>query len=164
MLQGFMRRLGFVTRKELVLLEEKLRAMRERREKATQRLAEAAAMTERLQQARRDDAQRYKARIAELESEKERRAGEAQAAAARASQHIASLEEELRKRDAELEAAAREEAPLEQRVVAATVELQAVLESLAVIDVKLDILEGAANVLDRRMRAAGAGLLPRDDA
>ena len=159
-----MHKVGLASRGEYRLVEEKLRATRQRLEKTTERLAKAAAMTERLHQARREDAQRYKARIVELESEKERRAREAQAAAARASQHIASLDEELRKRDAEREAAAREEAPLEERVVAATVELQAVLESLAVIDVKLDILEGAANVLDRRMRAAGAGLLPRDDA
>lgn len=136
------------------MVEEKLRATRDRLEQTTERLAQAAAATKRLEQARREDGKRYKARLAELESGQERRLARAGETAGQAARRIAALEQELRTRDAALAAAAREESLLEQRVTAAMQELEAARESLAAIDVKLDILEGAANVLDRRTRAA----------
>lgn len=149
-----MHTLGLVTRGEFRLVEEKLRTMRQRLDKTTERLAQAAAASDELQGARRADAQRHKARVAELEAEQARRAARASEAADQASRRIAALEQDLRKRDADLAAAAREETRLEQQVSAAIEELRVAREALAAVEVKLNILEGAANVLDSRMRAA----------
>ncbi|OFW04169.1 MAG: hypothetical protein A3I61_09285 [Acidobacteria bacterium RIFCSPLOWO2_02_FULL_68_18] len=157
MLRRFLHRCGLVTRGELHVAEEKLRAARQRLEKVSERLAQATGASERLQQAQRESAERYKTRLAELESEHERRATRAREAAAEASERIATLEQELRRRDAETET----ETLLERRVTTAMHELQVAREALASVDVKLDILEGAANMLDRRMRP-GRSVEPDD--
>lgn len=68
---------------------------------------------------------------------------------------LESTLEATRRRLEELEAG-REEAALEARVAAALQDLQAAREALASVEVKLDILEGAANVLDRRTRTGPA--------
>jgi chromosome segregation ATPase len=148
-----MRRLGLATRGELRLVEDKLQTIRQRLATSSERLAQLAAAAEQLQEERRENARRYKARIAQLESEQAQRVSRVSDAAHRASQRIAELEEALRTRDAELVAAIRQETVLEQRVASAMRELQVARESLAAIEVKLDILEGAANVLDHRTRA-----------
>lgn len=151
-MRPLLRRLGLVTRGELRAAEEKLRGVRQRLDKATERLAEATAASERLQQARREDGQRYKARLAEREADDTRRTAQGKEAAARASKRIAALEHELRRRDAQLEADTRQQATLEEHVASAARNLEVARASLVAIEVKLDILEGAANVLDARMR------------
>lgn len=151
-----LRALGLVSRAEFRAVDEKLRITKQRLTDTSERLAQAAAASDGLQQARREEARRHKSRVAELESEQARRAARASDAAEQASQRIAALEKELRKRDAELEAAVRQETALEQRVAAAIEELRAAREALAAVEVKLDILEGAANVLDRRTRTGAA--------
>ena len=156
MIRGVIRRLGLVTRGEFRLVEAKALALRQRLETTTERLARATAVSEQLQQARRDDAQRYRAGLSELESKHERHTARTADAAAHASKRIGALEEHVRTRQVELEAAAREETRLEQQVAAAMHALQVAREALAVIEVKLDILEGAANVLDSRARTGRA--------
>jgi chromosome segregation ATPase len=156
-MRGLVRRLGLVTRGELRAAEDKIRTMRQRLEAMAERLAQATSASEQLQQARREETQRYKARLEEVESDHARRAARADEAAARAARRIDALEAQLRTRDAELEAAGREETRLEQEVAAAMRDLQIARETLAVVEVKLDILEGAANVLDHRARA-GRGI------
>jgi len=147
------RAVGLVPRGELRRAEEKLVAMRQRLDKTTERLTQTAAASDALRQTRREDAQRYKTRLADLESELARHTARAAGAADRTSRHVAAIEEGLRARDAELRAAVREETRLEQQVAAAMQELQAAREALALVEVKLDILEGAAHVLDSRTRA-----------
>lgn len=154
MLRRALHRLGLVTRGEYRLVEEKLQTTRQRLDRTTGRLAQTAAASDELQQARRADAQRCKARVAELEAEQARRAARASEAADQASRRMAALEQGLRKRDADLAAAASEQTRLEQQVSTAIEELRAARETLAAVEVKLNILEGAANVLDSRMRAA----------
>lgn len=162
MIRRLLRAFGLVSRGNVRVVEEKLRAMRQRLDRTSERLARAEAASHALQQTRRDEARRYKALIAALEAEPGRRTARADEAAARASRRIAALEAALQKRDTELEAAAREETRLEQRVAAALEELRTARDALAVVEVKLDILEGAANVLDSRTRPAGSAA--RDDA
>ena len=153
MLRRLLHTLGLVTRGEYLRVEEKLRATRQRHDRTAERLAQAAVASDELQLARRADAQRSKARVAELETERARRAALASEAADQASRRIAALEEGVRKRDVELAAAASDATRLEQQVSAAIEELRAAREALAAVEVKLNILEGAANVLDSRMRA-----------
>lgn len=74
--------------------------------------------------------------------------------AAALEERIAALEQKLRERDRRTEAAAREEATLEARVAEAMRELDRARADLTAVEVKLDILEGAANVLDARLRTA----------
>ena len=121
-------------------------------EQTSERLVQAAATSDELQQRRRDDARGHKTRLAEIEAEHASRAARAREAAEHASRRIATLEEELRRRDADVAAVLREETMLEQRVTAALQELRTAREALALVEVKLDILEGAANVLDNRTR------------
>jgi chromosome segregation ATPase len=145
---------GLATRAELDATEAKLRSVRQRLEKTTDRMTQATSAAEHEQHARREDGQRHKATLAELESDYERRAARAEEAAAHRASRIATLEEDLRKRDLQREADMRDETMLEQRVAAASQEVQVAHQFLAAIEVKLDILEGAANVLDARVRAA----------
>jgi chromosome segregation ATPase len=67
-------------------------------------------------------------------------------------ERIAALERELQKRDAQVQEMAREAAALEARVNAALHDLDAARQHLALVEAKLNILEGAANVLDTRLR------------
>lgn len=152
MIRRLLRRLGLVPRSDLQRAEEKLRAMRQRLEKTAERLAQATVASAQAHEARREEARRYKSRVAELESARDRQEARARDAAVHASRRIAALEQELRARDAQIEAAAREESLLERRVTSAMEDLAAARASLAGIEVKLDILEGAANVLDARVR------------
>jgi chromosome segregation ATPase len=144
---------GLVSRGEFLTVEEKLRAARQRLDLASERLLSATAASDERQASHRDELRKHKERVAALEMEQVRRAERAGEAAEQASRRIAALEEELRSRDAALEAVLRDETVLEQRVAAALQELQLARESLAAVEVKLDILEGAANVLDGRTRA-----------
>lgn len=150
-------RLGFVPRPALEAAKEKLRAVRQQLEKTKRQVADATAAVEQLKKARRDDGQRHEARLAAVVSEHEERLANATAELnAKASKQIAKLEEELRKRDERLEAALRGGQALEEQTAAAGHELELARAYLMAIEVKLDILEGAANVLDARLRAGRA--------
>jgi chromosome segregation ATPase len=155
-IRRLLRACALVPRAEFRVIEEKLRTARQRLEQTSERLAQAVAASDQLQQRRRDEARQHKSRFAEVEAEHARQAARAKDAAQQASQRIAALEDALRTRDAEREAAGREVTTLEQRVVAAVEELRTAREALAAIEVKLDILEGAANVLDSRTRTGPA--------
>jgi chromosome segregation ATPase len=128
--------------------------LQERLDAATERVAQVSAVAEELKRARREEAQQYKATLAELTAEHERRLSRAREAASATANRIAALEQQLRTRDSELEAAAREALVLDKRVAAALHDLDVAHQQLMVVDVKLNILEGAANMLDRRLRAA----------
>jgi chromosome segregation ATPase len=154
MIRKLLHQVGLATRGELHVAGEKLRAARDRLDAAEHRAADATAAAERAQQQWQEEARRFKARIAELEAERERQAARVTEAAAHASRRIAALEEEIQKRDTRFEAEAREQTALEQRVAAATSELEAAQRGLMAIEVKLDILEGAANVLNTRLPIA----------
>lgn len=141
-------------------MEDKLRALRHRLEEAAAREA-----------ARRDEAARDKAQLAELESEHERRMARGRAAAADAANRIAALEGRIAsldrkstQRDERADAAAREGAALDARVASAMQELERARGDLAGVEVKLDILEGAANALDARLRTAARPLPVSGDA
>jgi hypothetical protein len=75
-------------------------------------------------------------------------------AVARAYRHMALLERKLRDRESQLAATNSEEAALGAQVAAGMEALDVARGELHVIGMKLDILEGAANVLDRRLRAS----------
>ena len=160
MIRQVLRRLGLVTRGQLHAVEDKLRGAR-------QRLAEAAAR----EAARRDEAKRHKARLTELESEHERRMARSREAASEAANRIAalegriaSLEQKSTQRGLRAEAAAREDAALDARVTSAMQELARARGDLVAVEVKLDILEGAANALDARLRTAARPLPVSGDA
>ena len=160
MIRPLLRRLGLVSRRELRAVEEKLRTARQRLDEATAR-----------ETARRDEAERHKVRLREIESDHERRMRRSQDAAAEAATRIAeleariaSLERKLTQRDERADAAAREEAALDARVAAAMQELERARGDLAAVEVKLDILEGAANALDARLRSAARPLPVTGDA
>jgi chromosome segregation ATPase len=153
MLGRLLRTIGLATRGELHAVEEKLRTTRQRLDKSNERLAGATAGSAKLEQARREEGQRYKAKLAERDSEEARRATQSKEALTRASQRIAALEQELKARDAELDAEMRQQTAFEAQVEASTRELELARGSLVSFEVKLDILEGAANTLDARLRA-----------
>jgi chromosome segregation ATPase len=153
-IRRLVRKLGFVTLGELLVTQEKLRQVRQQLDTATDRVARAAAAREQLKRARREEEQRHKDKLAEMASEHERRRSRIREAAADASKRIAALEEQLRKRDLQAEATAREAATVDAGVVAAVQDLDLARQHLMAIEVKLDILEGAANVLDTRVRVA----------
>lgn len=161
MIRQLVRRLRLVTRGELLVTQEKLRQVRECLDTTPERLARATAASERLQRDQREAAQRHEERLAALASEHERRLTRAGEAAAHASGRIAALEQEVQKRDGQLEVMAREAATLEARVAAALQDLDVARQHLLVVEVKLNILEGAANMLDTRLRAASG--LTADD-
>jgi chromosome segregation ATPase len=152
MIGRVLHRFGLATRGEVRALEAKLETARQRLDKTTSRLAEASASSERLQTRRTEDARKFKDRIAELEADAERRARLAKEAAEQASTRIAALEAELRQRDLNRESETRQETAFETQVATAARELAAARDSLVAIEVKLDILEGAANTLDARLR------------
>lgn len=154
MIRRVLRAVGLATTGELHVVEAKLRDVRARLDKATARLAEATTTAQRLQETRREESRRFKARLAELESDQQRQADRHKETTARASRQVAQLTEALRQRDLQLEASLRQETRLEQQVAAAKQDLETARASLSAIEVKLDILEGAANVLDLRTRAA----------
>ncbi len=154
MIRRLLRGAGLATRGELDAAEAKLREVRARLEKATARLSEAGAAAERVQESRREEARRFKTRIAELESDQRQHADRHKEAAASASRQIEQLAGELRQRDLHLEASLRQETELERRLAAAQQDLETARASLSAIEVKLDILEGAANVLDVRTRTS----------
>jgi septal ring factor EnvC (AmiA/AmiB activator) len=66
---------------------------------------------------------------------------------AKAAEKLEALVEKLRRRDLELQ-------KLREQLAVVERELTAAREQLMVVEVKLDILEGAANVLDARTRTA----------
>ena len=147
-------RFGYVGRDDLDAAKKKLRDVRQRLEKVTRLLERETMATkqlraeiERLQKERRDETERHDARLAHL---------------------AAKHEEQLRERDARIEAVLREGQTMEQRVAAATNDVGRARDYLSAIEVKLDILEGAANVLDQRLRAVrvqdGAITTPRATA
>lgn len=86
--------------------------------------------------------------------QREHEAAQAREVAARASRRIAALEEKLRDREAQIAAASQGESALEAQVATALEKVELARGNLLALEVKLDILEGAANVLDRRLRAA----------
>lgn len=153
-MRSLFRRVGLVTLSELQAVEKKLRAARER-------LDETAAKST----ARRDDVDRYKKRVSELEAEldgqsRRHRQESAQAAEriAALERRLAGLEQKLKEREARADASTRDDAGLEARVTAAMAEFERARGDLASVEVKLNILEGAANALDARLRAAGRPL------
>jgi hypothetical protein len=156
MLRPLLRALGLTTVGELRLVHDKLHSTRERLDKATAQAAEAAASAERAQQARREDAQRHKAALAQREAEYANRIAESKEALGDALRRVAALEELGRKRDTQFETEMRQQTTLEEQVAAAARDLAIARDSLVAIDVKLDILEGAANVLDARTRKSTA--------
>lgn len=154
MIRRLLRTVGLVTSGELSAAEEKVRATRQRLDKTAERLAQVTAASQQARNATREDARRHKARVAQLESEHQRLTAQHREAARAAARRISALEDDVRARDLDLEASLREETRLEQVVAAAQQELVAARAALMTLEVKLDILEGAANVLDRRTRPA----------
>jgi len=106
---------------------------------AAQQLAKARQDEQhrQLTKARQDDQRRYDALLRQLANVQERRVNQAT--------RLAAFEQELRDRQTEV-------GSLGSRLSAAGDELEQARDVLLGIEVKLDILEGAANVLDRRLR------------
>jgi chromosome segregation ATPase len=129
--------------------EEKIGNLRLRLEAASRDLEKAAAACKRTDEASRHEAARLDAKLAKVTADHERRLAKNTEGHAK---QVSDLEEQVRERDAKLEAALREGASMEARVAAATHDLEIAREYLMGIEVKLDILEGAANVLDARLR------------
>lgn len=141
------------SQRRLQQTEGKLQDLRQRLDKASRLLEQATTAARQQEAARRDQVQRCEAKLAKLAADHERRLTKNADGVAR---QIAELEEQIRERDTRLDAALREGESMEARVTTAVRELEIAREYLMAIEVKLDILEGAANVLDTRMRTAGS--------
>lgn len=146
MLRGLVYRLGYVPGAVAQAKEEKLRA---REEKLREQLRAMQEERQREAEARRDDSRQHEIGMAKLVSEHERRLAKATEEISKSARQRAAFEERL-------EATVREGQAMAERVEVATRELVIAREHLMAIEVKLDILEGAANVLDGRLRAARA--------
>lgn len=135
--------------RRLKATEEKLDQVRQRLDKTSRLLEQATTASGQLEAMLRDEAKRNEAKMSKLAADHERRVTKNADAASR---QIAELEEQVRQRDAKLEDVLRDSQSMETRVTAATHDLDIAREYLMGIEVKLDILEGAANVLDTRLR------------
>ena len=140
MIKRLAHRLGYISGALAQAREQKLReqlgALREER----QREAEA----------HRDEKRRHEVALARLAAEHERRLAKVtDGITTKAARERTALQQQL-------EASVREGRATEEQVAAATRDLEVAREQLMAIEVKLDILEGAANVLDGRLRAARA--------
>lgn len=153
MIRRPLRSAGLASRGELAATQDKLRQVRETLERTQQQVKAAAAAAALDKRGHAGEIQRYAQKLATLNAEHERETSRLSAAAAKASQRVAALEAELRRRDVELEATAGEVANLEARVEEATQDLERAREHLLAVEMKLNILEGAGNVLDTRLRA-----------
>ena len=154
MIRRLIRQAGLVSQGELRATQDKLRQVRERLERTLLQVTDATAAAALDKRGHAEEIRRYAQKLATLNAEHEREVSRTRDAAAKAAQRVAELEEELRRRDAGLADAAREAASLEARVEAATQDLERAREHLRSFEMKLSILEGAANVLDLRLRAA----------
>jgi DNA repair exonuclease SbcCD ATPase subunit len=147
--------LGLVTAGRYGAVAEKLRDAESRIDKLTTLLGEARAEARQWSTSADNTAQRVKAiekdlaqRGAQHDRDMERRTQEAEKQT-RENEKLRGENERLRKTLGDLEALRRRLADAERGIVVAR-------EHLMAVDVKLDILEGAANVLDSRTRAVVA--------
>ena len=145
MLRRVAHRLGYVPREELTTARDKLQEVRRKLEKTAEALTRATAAAEQVQQLKeqlkeeRDNGeQRYDALLARFEKVQQQRVTQ--------TSRLATLEHELHERQATVTA-------VEARVTSASADVEDARDVLMAVEVKLDILEGAANVLDRRLRA-----------
>jgi chromosome segregation ATPase len=140
MIRQLAHRLGYVSGAAAEAKEQKLR----------EQIVALRKEREREQEARKEDRRRHELGLAKLNAEHERRlAKSTEARDAKSARERAILEEQLA-------ATVRDGRLLEERVASAVRDLDIAREQLMAIEVKLDILEGAANVLDGRLRAARA--------
>ena len=144
MLRGLAQRLGYVPRRELTTTRQKLDQLRDQFDTARQQLAEKTievkqlrAAVDKLEKNWREEHRRYEALVARFAEAQERRVVQAGQLAAR--------EQDLRDRLSEITA-------IETRIARTADDVEVARDTLASVEVKLDILEGAANVLDRRLR------------
>jgi chromosome segregation ATPase len=145
MLRWLARRLGIVRASSLAALTKQLRKVE----------AKLAAQAEAIEQAR-GEVKTWKSRA--VEAEKIARDADTRMAQQRQQWEDAKgdAEKQIRELRAELEAQAQQRADLKalrKRLSDAERELTVAREYLMLFEVKLDVLEGAANVLDSRTRA-----------
>lgn len=140
--------LGYVPREELTTTRQKLEHLRQQVDAARRQLAEKTAEVKQLraaadllQKSRRDEQQRYEALLARFAAVQGRRVAQ--------TAQLAAREQGLRDRLSEI-------AAIDARVVRTADDVELARDVLASVEVKLDILEGAANVLDRRLRTLTA--------
>ena len=153
MIRALLRKAGLVSRGELSATQDKLRQVREKLALTHQQVKDATAAAALDKRGHAEDIQRHAQKLTALKAEHDREDSRLRDAAAKASHRVAELEGELRRRDVELEALAGEAASLGARVEVATQDLERAREHLRAVEMKLNILEGAGNVLDTRLRA-----------
>lgn len=145
MLRRVAQRLGYVPREELTTTRQKLEHLRQQVDAARRELAEKTAevkqlraAADQLQKARGEEQRRYEGLLARFAAVQERRVVQ--------TAQLAAREQDLRDRLSEI-------TTMEARVARTADDVELARDALASVEVKLDILEGAANVLDRRLRA-----------
>jgi chromosome segregation ATPase len=143
---GLLNALGLVPSARLAAASERLRNLESRVETLSQKLAEARAEA-RTWQVKAEEARKHAKGIA--------------AEAAREQQRAEEVRAEIEKQSAREKKRAIDVPALERRLDEAERDLAVARDHLMAIEVKLDILEGAATVLDRRTRTLLAGS-PRD--
>lgn len=134
---GLLNALGLVSSARLAAASERVRKLESRVETLSQKLAEAQADV-REWQVKADEARK---RVKEIEAD-----------ATRKVQRVEKSLEEREKQIAREKKGAIDVPALEHRLDAAEQDLADARDNLMAIEVKLDILEGAATVLDRRTR------------
>lgn len=134
---GLLNALGLVRSARLAAASERFRTLESRVETLTQKLADAQA-----------DARAWQVKAEEAR----KRAKEIEADAAREVRRVQRAREEIEKQIVREKKRAIDVPALEQQLETAERELALARDQMMAIEVKLDILEGAATVLDRRTR------------
>jgi chromosome segregation ATPase len=163
-LKDSLRKLGIIGPRHYRHLVEELRKAQVRSDKLAQEL-DAARTDARASKARADQVHKALREAKDEGSRQAHRVEQLTADIARVKAEYERKYEQDRSKIAETEQ--RRAAVVEgftQRLADAERDLVAARDSLMTVDVKLDILEGAANVLDARTRAVGAPNVPAGGA
>jgi chromosome segregation ATPase len=167
MLKRLLQRLPIVTARRLRVTTSQLEECR-RRVAELKRLLETAREEARSWKAKADEAQKRALdfrtqleptahKVHALRHELEKAQGEHRKAQR-------ELEKAQHRHQSDMTGAGEEIDALRARIAAMSQDLEIAREYLLLVDVKLDILEGAANVLDLRLRAAVAGASSANEA